>query len=185
MKWCAIIIDKHGTYEFAQRVGERPNTYDIRKLRNIRQVPRPNRKAPKPHRMIAQRPDPPLTTHTHTQTSTPPPPPKNPPKTRGAPSHTRTSTTPPATDRSPTRNPAQAPPEPQRREPPVEARRVCFNLTQKILSCRCFLLNFRKINHNRLFTEHLWVTTFNDKTRSYGEVAKKIWVVNYTLSKSL
>ena len=136
-------------------------------------MPRPNRKAPKPHRMIAQRPDPPPTTHTHKRA------PrhhhqKTPPKTRSAPSHTRTSTTPPATDRSPTRNPAQAPPEPQRREPPFEARRVCFNLTQKILSRRCFLLNFRKINHNRLFTEHLWVTAFNDKTRSNGEVAKKI-----------
>ena len=79
MKWCAIIIDKHGTYEFAQRVGERPNTYDIRKLRNIRQVPWPNRKAPKPHRTIAQRPAP-RQPHTHTQTSTPTPPPKKPPK---------------------------------------------------------------------------------------------------------
>ena len=96
MKWCAIIIDKHGTYEFAQRVGERPKTYDIRKLRNIRQVPRPNRKEPKPHRMIAQRPDPPPTTHTH----------------KRAPRHHHQKTPQKPAARHPTPEPAPHPPRP-------------------------------------------------------------------------
>ena len=83
MKWCAIIIDKHGTYEFAPRVGEQLKTYNIRKLRNIREVSKPHRKVSKPHRTIAQRPAP--TTHTHTHThknehpaTTTKKPPKNP-----------------------------------------------------------------------------------------------------------
>ena len=67
----------------------------------------------------------------------------------------------------------------------IRENTVCFNFTQERLCCRRFLVNFRKINQNRFFTEYLWVVAFNDKSRSNGEVAKKICVVNYTLSKSL